>query len=152
MLHILEMGSNICKEVRGPDSVKSMHMISRDRNRECQGVGVNGHLGPFRKFISFSTFTRPMDWYDYKSLLQSVSCFDFPQYNCWKNIPWTLRLLFCFNFMLKNLCLKFPKPAIYIFGLKMNPPPPLALFQKFIWFGSGILLFGTGHVTKTDDF
>ena len=35
-------------------------------------------------------------------LLQSVSCFDFPQCNCWKNIPSTLKLLFCINFMLKK--------------------------------------------------
>ena len=35
------------------------------------------------------------------------------QYNCWKkNIPWTLKLLFCINFMIKKLCLKFPKSAI----------------------------------------
>ena len=31
--------------------------------------------------------------------------------------------------------LKFPKSAIWIFVLKMTPLP-LALFQKFIWFGS----------------
>ena len=29
-------------------------------------------------------------WNAYICLLQSVSCFDFSQYNCWKNIPWTL--------------------------------------------------------------
>ena len=29
-----------------------------------------------------------------------------------KNIPWTLKLLFCINFMLKKPCLKFPKSAI----------------------------------------
>ena len=47
-----------------------------------------------------------------KCLLQSASCFDFSQYNCWKNIPWTLKLLFCINFMIKKPCLKFPKSAI----------------------------------------
>ena len=30
-------------------------------------------------------------------------------YNCWKNIPWTLKLLFCIKFMIKKPCLKFPK-------------------------------------------
>ena len=47
-------------------------------------------------------------WNACTCLLQSVSCFDFSQYNCWKNIPWTLKLLFCINFMLKKPCLKFP--------------------------------------------
>ena len=47
-----------------------------------------------------------------KCLLQSVSCFDFSQYNCWKNTSWTLKLLFCIDFMIKKLCLKFPKSAI----------------------------------------
>ena len=28
-----------------------------------------------------------------------------------KNIPWTLKLLFCINFMLKKPCFKFPKSA-----------------------------------------
>ena len=32
-------------------------------------------------------------------------------YNCWNNIPWTLKLFFCFNVMLKN-CSKSPKSAI----------------------------------------
>ena len=45
-------------------------------------------------------------------------------------------LLFCINFMLKKPCLKFPKSATKIFGLKIITPPPLALFRKFIRFGS----------------
>ena len=32
-------------------------------------------------------------WNACTCLLQSVSCFDFSRYNCWKNIPWTLKLL-----------------------------------------------------------
>ena len=52
-------------------------MIFRDRDRsEGRGLGVNGYLEPFRKFISFGTLTRPIDWYDNYSLIQSVSCFD----------------------------------------------------------------------------
>ena len=31
------------------------------------------------------------------------------QYNCWKNIPWTLKLLFCINLMLKKALFKGPK-------------------------------------------
>ena len=56
-----------------------------------------------------------------------------------KNIPWTLKLLFCINFILTKPCLKFPKSAVWIFGLKMTPLPPLALFRKFIRFGAAIL-------------
>ena len=44
-----------------------------------------------------------------------------------------------FNSMLKEPCLKFPKSAINIFGLKITPPPsrpPFKLFRKFIRFGS----------------
>ena len=50
----------------GPDSMKCMHMISRDRDHsEERGVGVNGRLEPFRKFIRFGTLTRPLEWYNY---------------------------------------------------------------------------------------
>ena len=35
--------SNICKEVRGPDSMKSMHMISRDREHS-EGLTVVWNL------------------------------------------------------------------------------------------------------------
>ena len=46
--------------------MKCMHMIPKDRDHsEGQGVGIKGHLVPFRKFISFGTLTRPLDWYDY---------------------------------------------------------------------------------------
>ena len=41
--------------------MKCMNMISSDRDHsEGQGMGVNGHLEPFRKFISFGTLTRPL--------------------------------------------------------------------------------------------
>ena len=33
--------------------------------------------------------------------------FYFSQYNCSKNIPWTLKLFFWINFLLKKPCLKF---------------------------------------------
>ena len=50
--------SNICKEVRGPDSIKCMHMISRDRDHsEGRGLGVSGPLEPFWKFISLVPWT-----------------------------------------------------------------------------------------------
>ena len=46
--------------------MKWMHMIFRDKDHtEGQGVGVNGRLEPFQKFIRFGTLTRPLDWYDY---------------------------------------------------------------------------------------
>ena len=42
----------------------ALHMISRDRDHsEGRGVGVNGRLEHFRKFIHFGTLTRPLDWY-----------------------------------------------------------------------------------------
>ena len=47
----------------------------------------------------------------FRKILQSVFCFDFSQYNCWKHIPWPLKLLFCINFTIKKPCLKFPKFA-----------------------------------------
>ena len=44
-------------------------------------------------------------------LLQSVSCFDFSQYNFWrkKTYPELWFYSVCVNFMLKKPCLKFPK-------------------------------------------
>ena len=33
-----------------------------------------------------------------KCFLQSMSCFDFSQYHCWKSIPWTLKWLLCIHF------------------------------------------------------
>ena len=48
-----------CKQVWEPDSMKCMHMISRDRNHsEGQGVGVNCRLEPFQKFICFGTLEK----------------------------------------------------------------------------------------------
>ena len=41
-----------------------------------------------------------------KCLLQSMSCFDFSQYNCWQNKPWILIWLLRINFMLTRPCLK----------------------------------------------
>ena len=74
-IFIMDMVEYIYKKVRGPDSMKCMHMISRDGDHsEGWGVGVNCCLEPFRKFISFGTLARPKDWYDYWSLFQSVSC------------------------------------------------------------------------------
>ena len=50
------MWTNIGKEVRGPDSMKCMHMISRDRDHyEGRRLGVNGRLEPSRKFIRFGS-------------------------------------------------------------------------------------------------
>ena len=46
--------------------------------------------------------------------------------------PWIYS--FCFNFMLKKPCLKFPKSATYIFWIE-SASPPLGTFPKFhpIW-------------------
>ena len=65
------------------------------------------------------------------------------QYNCWKNIPWALKLLFCINFMLKITLFKVPKICNINSWIERDPTPPLALFQKIIPFGSGILPLGT---------
>ena len=51
---------------------------------------------------------------------------------------WILKLVFCINVMIKRPCLKFPKSHYKFLDWKW-PPPPLALFQKFIWFGSQTL-------------
>ena len=62
-------------------------------------------------------------------LLQSVTCFDLSQYNCWKNIPWTLKLLF--------LSISSSKSSVYNSRnlqhkfLDWNDPPfPLSKFSK----------------------
>ena len=47
-------------------------------------------------------------------LLQSVSCFDFSQYNCWKNIPWTLNLLFLYQCHAQKALFKVPKTFLQI--------------------------------------
>ena len=58
--------SNIGKDVRGPDSKKCMHKISRERDHsEWRGVGVDGCLEPFQKFIRLGSVIGPLDWYDY---------------------------------------------------------------------------------------
>ena len=58
--------SNICKEVRGPDSMKRLHMISRDGDHsEGWGLGVNCRLEPILEFIRFGTLTCPLDCCDY---------------------------------------------------------------------------------------
>ena len=42
--------------------MKCMQMISRERDHsERRGVGVNGRLEPFQKFIRFGTMTRPLE-------------------------------------------------------------------------------------------
>ena len=64
----------------------------------------------------------------------SSKCVSFWLFPIQKNIPWALTLLFCFNFMLKKPCLKFPKSATYIFWIE-SASPPLGTFPKFhpIW-------------------
>ena len=53
---------HICEKVWWPDSMKCMHMISRDRDHsEGWGVGVNCCLEPFRKFIRFGCVTHPSE-------------------------------------------------------------------------------------------
>ena len=47
-------------------------------------------------------------WNACTCLLQSVSCFDFSQYNCWKTYPEPWIYSLCINFMLKKPCSKFP--------------------------------------------
>ena len=42
--------------------MKCVHMISRDRDHsEGRGLGVNGRLEPFKKFIRFGTLTTPLE-------------------------------------------------------------------------------------------
>ena len=69
-----------------------------------------------------------------KCLLQSVSCFDLSRYNCWKNMSWTLKWLFCINFMLKKPCFKFQNLQHEFFNWKcphLPPaPPPFGSFPK----------------------
>ena len=65
-----------------------------------------------------------------RCLLQSVSCFDLSQYNCWKNIPWTLKWLFCINFMLKKPCFKFQNRLHKDMDWKWPPPPPFGSFPR----------------------
>ena len=56
--------------------MKCMNMISRGRDHsEGLGVGINYSLEPFRKFIRFGSVTRPLDYYDYKSLFKVPKIF-----------------------------------------------------------------------------
>ena len=58
--------SNIGKDVRGPVSKKCMHKISRERDHsEWRGLGVDGCLETFQKFIRLGSVIGPLDWYDY---------------------------------------------------------------------------------------
>ena len=50
-----------------------------------------------------------------------------------ENIPRTLKLLFCINFMFKKPCLNFV--CNINFWIENDPLPPLALFRKFTWIG-----------------
>ena len=48
----------------------ALHMISRGRDHsERWGVGVNGRLEPFQKFIRFGAMTRPLEKF-YKEAIQ----------------------------------------------------------------------------------
>ena len=54
--------------------------------------------------------------------------------------PWTLNLLFLYQFHAQKALFKVPKICNIIPFLDWKwPPPPLELFQKFIRFGSGTL-------------
>ena len=53
-------------------------------------------------------------WNACTCLLQGGSCFDFSQYNCWKNIPWTLDLLFLYRFHAQKALFKVPKYLVLI--------------------------------------
>ena len=74
-------------------------------------------------------------WNACTCLLQSVSCFDFSQYNCWKNIPWTLNLLFLYQFHAQKALFKVPKICNIIFEIENDPPSPFGTFPKIhpIW-------------------
>ena len=53
----------------------------------------------------------------------SVSCFDFSQYNWWKNIPWTLNLLLLYQIHAQKALFKVPKICNIIFWIENDPPP-----------------------------
>ena len=89
---------HICKEVWGPDSMKCMHMFSRDKDHS-----------------------------------------DFSQYNCWKNIPWTLNLLFLYQFHAKESLFKVPEISNINFWIENDPPPLWNFSKKIIQFGSQTL-------------
>ena len=113
--------------------MKYMHMISRDHS---EGWGmVKCRLDLFLKIICFqpSPGTFPKGGEGGSEVPSSkVSCFDFSQYNCWKNI---LKWLLCINFRIKKLCLKFQNPQRKFLDWKWLPSP-LEVFRKFIRFGT----------------
>ena len=66
-----------------------------------------------------------------KCPLQSVSSFDFSPLNCSNNIPLTLKLPFCINFMLQKSHVKSSQNLQYkFFGLRMPPTPFWNFFKN----------------------
>ena len=53
--------------------------------------------------------TCPLDWYEFKSLLQSVSCFDFSQYKCWKKHTLNPEITILYQFHDQKALFKVPK-------------------------------------------
>ena len=66
-----------------------------------------------------------IEWNAGSCLLQSGSCFDYSQYNCWKNIPWTLNLLFLYQIHAQKALFKVPKICNINFWIENDPPTPL---------------------------
>ena len=54
---------------------------------------------------------------------------DFSQHNCWKNIPWTLNLLFLYQFHAQKALFKVPKICNINFWIENAPPFPLSNFS-----------------------
>ena len=55
-----------------------------------------------------------------------MPCFELSQYNCWKktNIPWTLNLLFLYQFHAQKALFKVPKICNINFWIENDPPTP----------------------------
>ena len=102
------MWLHICKEVWGPDSIECMHMISKTSPKippfwyPDQSLRLVWLLEPSSKCVLF--------WFFSIKLLKK------------QTLNPEITILYQFHDK-KKTCLKFPKSATLIFGLKMNPHP-----------------------------
>ena len=124
-----------------------MHAHDFQRWGPFWGVGVvNCRLEPFRKFIRFGSVTRPLDWYGYFSLLQSVYCFVFCQL-----LKKTYPVLWNYSFVsvsCSEALFKVPKICNIKFWIE-NEPPLFRTFPKIhpILYSHSSLISGDKHQT-----
>ena len=74
---------------------------------------------------------KSIDWLDYQSLLQCVSCFNFCSIQLLKKHTLNPEITILYQFHDQKALFKVPKISNINFWIE-NDPPPSALFQKYI--------------------